>query len=165
VSPDENLVLMIGQDGNAFLRDRRTGETARFDLAIRWADGPQFSPDGRFFATGTQVASPKIWETEGRREVAELTGSVEVNSVAFSPEGSRIAAGSSGLNAMTVWEAGSYQRVLTFSADGSIFRRAAFSPDGNTIGARSLGGVLHLWRAPSWEVINEKEKAQAPGRP
>ena len=35
-----------------------------------------------------------------------------------------------------------------------------FSPDGNTLAATALGGMAHLWRAPSWEEIEAAEKKQ-----
>jgi hypothetical protein len=40
-------------------------------------------------------------------------------------------------------------------------QQAAFSPDGNVIGAKSSSrnGVLNLWRAPSWQEIETKENA------
>ena len=50
----------------------------------------------------------------------------------------------------------SWQDVLTLSAEGSIFSSTQFSPDGNTIGTMA-GGILNLWRAPSWDEINAAE--------
>jgi hypothetical protein len=64
---------------------------------------------------------------------------------------------------MTLWDVGSYERVLTIRAAGSIFRQTAFSPDGNVLGA--LSGprgrpTLQLWRAPTWAEIERAEKQE-----
>jgi preprotein translocase subunit Sss1 len=40
--------------------------------------------------------------------------------------------------------------------------RTEFSADGNLLGSMSTyRRLLHLWRAPSWEEIEQAEKAQA----
>jgi WD40 repeat protein len=135
--------------------------TEKFDLAIASPEGPQFSPNGRYFSCGSRLASPKIWETSTRREVAELKGSHEFVSVTFSADGSRLAVGGIGVDAIRIWDLASYRPLLTLPALGSLFRPIQFSPDGNTLGAANLGGILHLWRAPSLEEIEAAEKAQA----
>jgi WD40 repeat protein len=68
-----------------------------------------------------------------------------------------VAAGSNGQEAVKIWDVDSHETVATLEGRGSLFVFAAFSPDGNTIGARNLKGVLYLWRAPSWEEIEARE--------
>ena len=80
-------------------------------------------------------------------------------SVAISPDGRRVIAGNDGKRAITIWDVNSQQEVATLDGKGLIFSNAAFSPDGNTIGARNLNGVLHLWRAPTWAEIEAAERA------
>jgi len=58
----------------------------------------------------------------------------------------------------------SHEEVVTLAGQGSIFRSAAFSPDGNTIGAVNAQGVLHLWIAPSWEEIEAAEARKKSAR-
>jgi WD40 repeat protein len=160
ISSDGNSYLMIGLDGRAKLRDMRTGTVAAFDLDIREPEAAVFSSDGAYFASGSQYGTGKMWETRTRREVAAFTNARgDMHSFAFSPDGSRIASG--GLNAseaVRLWDFASHQPLLTLSAQGSSFRQAAFAPDGNTVGAVNLAGILHLWRAPTWEEIGEQEK-------
>ena len=48
-----------------------------------------------------------------------------------------------------LWDVDSWQEVLTLEGAGSLFRRTAFSPDGNAIGTMSSDGILHVWQAPS----------------
>jgi len=46
----------------------------------------------------------------------------------------------------------------------SRFVHSAFSPDGNVLGALSMEGFLHLWRAPSWAEIEVEEKKLESGQ-
>jgi WD40 repeat protein len=154
---------MIGLGGRAAIRDMRSGATTRFELAIREAEAPKFSPDGAFFASGSQFGTAKIWETHTRREVAAFTNATgDVGSIVFSPDSSRIATSSLGESeAVRLWDFASLQLLLTLQAKGSYFRQAAFSPDGNIVGAINLAGTLHLWRAPPMQEIEATEKLAA----
>ncbi len=82
-----------------------------------------------------------------------------VHSVAFSGDGKRLAIGS-GKNeeALKLWNTESWQEVLTLEGQGSMFWSTVFSPDGNAILAGNHTGIVHIWRAPSWEEINAEEK-------
>jgi WD40 repeat protein len=126
---------------------------------------PGFSPDGGCFAAASEYGLAKIWETTTLREVASLHGFLSgVHSVAFSPDGRRLATGSGGKEAIKLWDAETHQEVLTLEGRGSLFGRqgpTAFSPDGNVLGSANGNGILHLWRAPSWAEIDAAEKAQA----
>jgi WD40 repeat protein len=78
--------------------------------------------------------------------------------VAFSANGRRLAIGSNGREAVKLWDLDSRQELLTLAGHGYIFGDIQFSPDGNTIAARSGQGSLHLWRAPFWAEIAAAEK-------
>jgi WD40 repeat protein len=84
--------------------------------------------------------------------------------VAFSSNGKRLAAGSNGKEAVKLWDVDSHLELLTLEGKGSLFWRTTFSPDGNILGSANSQGVLHLWRAPTWDQIAAAEavaKAQA----
>lgn len=82
-----------------------------------------------------------------------------VHSIAFSADGSRLALGSDGREAVKLWDLDSLEELLTLSAQGSVFNLTQFSPDGNVLGSLNKSGVLYLWRAPSWEEIAAVEAA------
>ncbi len=55
--------------------------------------------------------------------------------------------------------------LLQYTKTGLLYEAAAhflvyvvFPRDGNVLGSINRSGLLHLWRAPSWEEIEEAEK-------
>ena len=66
-------------------------------------------------------------------------------------------AGGDGSEAIKLWDVDSGQELLTLEGQQVHFWRLAFSPDGNVLVALQQDGVLHLWRAPSWEEIAAAE--------
>jgi WD40 repeat protein len=104
----------------------------------------------------------KLWNIPELTEAATLTGYLlGTHSVAFSPTGRRLAAGSGGVEAVKIWDLETGQEVLTLEGQGSIFGHTLFSPDGRTLASRNGDGMLHLYRAPTWDEIEQREKGQA----
>jgi WD40 repeat protein len=55
---------------------------------------PIISPDGKMIVSGSDDNTLKLWDTETGKEIATLAGHIgEVNTCAFSPDGSVIACG------------------------------------------------------------------------
>jgi len=162
VSPDEAEAVEIGLDGDSFRIDlaRHTWSNANLDeFEVSTAT---YSPDGRLFAISSHLGYARVWDTATWKERATLRGYlVGLSSAAFSPDVSRLATGSDGKEALRLWDVESWRDVLTLEGRGSGFRRTAFSSDGSLIGSMSWTGVLHFWRAPSWDeiaVAEEREK-------
>ena len=96
----------------------------------------------------------KVWETDPVREAATIRGFLlGVHSVGFSPDGDRLVIGGSGAEAIRFWDLRSRRELVTLPGQNSRFLRPAFSLDGNVLGSADGIGILHLWRAPSWDEI------------
>ena len=166
LSPDERLGIGFGYEGAVSGRDLPGNRTTNLPIDALEAAGPTaFSPDGQRLAVANHLGYARIWRTSTWREDATLRGFLNgVASVVFSPDGQRLATGgSSPVDAIKLWEVDSWQELLTLEAKGKFFF-AAFSPDGNAIGAGTDDGFLHVWQAPSWAEINAaeaKEKAES----
>jgi WD40 repeat protein len=159
VSADARWFLLLGWNGNSMLRDLATGHQTSLETAMPW-DGT-FSPDGKLFAVASTSGFARLWETATQREIATFKDFLlGVHSVAFSPDGKRLAAGSNGQEAIKLWDIESHQELISLEGQGSLFHPSAFSPDGNLLGSRNLNGVLHFWRAPSWAEIAAAENRQ-----
>ena len=118
--------------------------------------GIAFSADSKLFAVTSDSGAryTKVWDTAGKREVARLGGG---HSVAFSPDGRRLAIGGGGEKAVVVWDLESRRQLVALAGEGSIFDGVGFSPDGNVIGARNSRGDVYLWRVPTFEEIAAAE--------
>jgi len=163
-TPDEALCLTLGKDGASSARDLITGKITYQELAINMAEDVAVSPDGKFLAGASAFGFAKLWEARTLREIATLSGFLlGVHSVTFSPDGKRLATGSSGQEAVKLWDLRSYQELLTLEGEGSMFWPIAFSPDGDALAAMNDQGALHFWRAPSWKGIATDEQRPKPG--
>ena len=86
--------------------------------------------------------------------------------LAFSPNGRRLAvSGSSPNTAIKLWDPATQTELITLEIDIRANRPSIFtilSPDGNTLTSASANGPMHLWRAPSFEEIEAKERKGSP---
>jgi WD40 repeat protein len=166
VSPDERLVVTVGFNGEVSGRNLSEHSNTNLPLDALEGWGVAFSPDGFHLAVPSSLGHVRIWDTATWREEVTLSGFINaVGSVAFSPDVRRLATtGSNPDDAVKLWDVDSWQELLTLEGVGSLFDATAFSPDGNDIGTVGSGGILNLWRAPSWVEIHAaeaKEKAES----
>jgi WD40 repeat protein len=76
-----------------------------------------FSPDGRRMVTSSKATTVRIWDAETLKQIAVLTGHVNmVYSVAFSPDGRHIVSASWD-NTARLWDAESHQQIGVFRHD------------------------------------------------
>jgi WD40 repeat protein/tRNA A-37 threonylcarbamoyl transferase component Bud32 len=159
VSADGRWLVLLGWNGKSLLRDLATGRETTLEIGMPW--DATFSPDGKFVAIASTLGFAGLWETATQRESGAFRDFLlGVHSVAFSPDGKRLAAGSNGQEALKLWDIESHQELIALEGQGSMFHPSAFSPDGNLLGSCNVNGVLHLWRAPSWAEIATAEQAQ-----
>ena len=160
-SPDARWCFTFSSDANSLLTDLKTGRELDPKIDLNEVPEASFSPDSKLFALASEYGLARIWDTVSQQQVATFRGFLlGVTSVAFSPDGSRFAAGSGGSEAVKLWDLESREELLNLAGQGSFFWSIAFSPDGRCVGSRSSLNLLHLWRAPSWEEIAAAEAAE-----
>jgi WD40 repeat protein len=151
-SPDGRF-LAITALRDIHLYDAETLEMVRSIPTKTGAQGVAFSADGELLGAGWSLTGgpATVWRVSDGEPVAAIELDPEhlvsdgVYAVAFSPDG-------------TVLAAGAYhgQVYLVRLADGEVIRilgeeqnplvRVAFSPDGSTVAAATGKGVLRMWR-------------------
>ena len=75
-----------------------------------------------------------------------------VNSVAFSPDGTRIVSGSKD-HSIKLWDAQSGKLLQTLTGHTSAVSSVAFSPDGTRIVSGSMDNSIRLWDAQSGKLL------------
>eukprot|EP00913_Durusdinium_trenchii_P013417 g12598.t1 len=139
-----------------------------------------FSPDGRFLATGANVAKVggrhgypggivKIWETKTGKEIRRFEGlSHRVVSVAYSPDGKTLAAGTAGASGelpepgeLHLWDVktGKPLHVLkvkvTIEAGSDPIAPSGivFFPDGKQLAVAHSDGNVRLWNPSTGAIV------------
>lgn len=153
--------LALGPGGRTLLAGRSTGgggEAEVWDTATRrrtsslstlYAGRLALRPDGRLLADSADRYAELPSGRVGGRALADGR---EVTALAFSPDGTRLAAGDS-TGHVTLWDADLRHRmgILTGTSDTvSRFEpeavgALAFSPDGSTLAVGGQKGTLRLW--------------------
>ena len=89
-----------------------------------------------------------VWDATTGQVILELKGHTqEVNSVAFSPDGQRLASASRD-GTVKVWDVATGQESLTLKGHPLGVRSVAFSPDGRRIASTGVfDGLVKLWDA------------------
>ncbi|KAK3364018.1 hypothetical protein B0T25DRAFT_587633 [Lasiosphaeria hispida] len=79
-----------------------------------------------------------------------------VQSVAFSPDGSRIASGSHD-RTIRIWDARSGKEVQKLEGHSNLVQSVAFSPDGSRIASGSYDNTIRIWDARSGKEVQKLE--------
>ncbi len=104
-----------------------------------------FSRDGqRLAAAGGRLA--KVWDAATGEELLTLKGHTDdVVSLAFNPDGTRIATASRD-QTVKIWDAVRGQEAFTLKGH-TDFQSVTFSPDGKRLACRDQDGAIWVWEA------------------
>jgi WD40 repeat protein len=162
--PDPNAKDFVGE---VIVWEPSTGQRVRtFALAGASVNGVCFSPDGKAVAAGVgrwtddprgfHQGEVKVWEvTSGQERLSLDAGLAAVHSVAFSPDGLRLAAGrgeAGNTPALALlWEVATGKPLLRSGGNLQALVSVAFDPTGNRlVGGDAYGGGI-VWGVPPEE--------------
>jgi eukaryotic-like serine/threonine-protein kinase len=179
-SPDGTRIVTGSVDNTAKVWDAQSGKEL---LTLRGhsdrVNSVAFSPDGKRIVTGSDDGTAKVWAVQSGRtlltlKVGDITHSTPsalysvppaqwVQSVAFSPDGTRIVTGSGDATAK-VWDVQSGKKLLTlivrktathtlFSEEEQKVYSVTFSPDGKRIANGSGDHTAKVWDAQSGKEL------------
>ena len=133
---------------------------------------------GSRLASGGKEKTVKVWDAASGQQVASCKGHTgEIRSVAFSPDGLRLASAGGIFDPkgvvgpdITMWNAATGNEVFSTPGHKGGVSGVAFSPDGKTLASsgspwdpvtRKTGGEVGLWDAASGKEIRTIHDASA----
>jgi dipeptidyl aminopeptidase/acylaminoacyl peptidase len=145
ISPNGKWAVQIDANDDGLLRNLSSDRETKLDFNLQQVDRAAFSPDGSLLAVVNWLGVGQVWDTEEAREVATLRGFLQgQHSVAFSPDGDRLAIGSNAREAVKLWDVVSWQELLTLEGEGSLFYAVEFSPVADFLGQQRPGPAAYL---------------------
>ncbi len=147
-SPDGRFILTNSYDGTR-MWDVQTGQEIRqfADPLSEWRDwgAVAYSPDGQYLLTNSEAAA-QLWDAATGQKQRRFAGfSDQVTGVAFSPDGTWVAASSLDKTAR-VWDLRTAQELLRLDHPDGVMD-VGFSPDGRYLLTACVDGIARLWDA------------------
>lgn len=121
-----------------------------------------FSPNGRILATGGADGIIRFWDVASRRVIREgFQGQKQaITKLAFRPDGKVLVCATDKDSALRVWDLDSGKPIGEPLMDNFVEEDMAFSPDGKLFASVVPPGIVRIWDAHSWRVLEDLNEAK-----
>ncbi|HEY1012350.1 MAG TPA: hypothetical protein VGE07_06550, partial [Herpetosiphonaceae bacterium] len=160
-SPDGAKIATSGQRGQVQIWDAATGSLLReFQGPGMLVNDVAWSPDGTKLATANDYNLAIVWDAETGERLREIAVTREIDvllgrrpdghprdytaAIAWSPDGAKLAIGSSDASA-GVWDAASGEQLWRLDGHSDTVGGLSWHPDGTRLLSSSADGTTLLW--------------------
>jgi len=149
---------------------RAMGEKGMFNTSDPRISSVAFSPDGKYALSGSWNTTLTLWNISAGKEMKQaprgrrsqdnsiirtFTGHTDrINSVVFSPEGSKIISASRD-NSIKLWDVATGKEIMTFKGHKGDINSIAFSSDARSFISGGSDGTVRLWDIKTGEGISQ----------
>ena len=162
-SPDRETIVTGPRHGALRLWNIQTGEIVKTIKQDRAIPSLAFSPDGETIFTGSSDGYARLWNSKtgdlitvcDRRPVSEFFQQFApawINSVAFSPDGDTVLAGSDD-PIICIWSSKTGKLIRTLNGNKGRVNSVTFSSDGKIILIGTFDGTARLWNSKTGELL------------
>lgn len=145
-SADGQLLASAGDDSQVIIWDSSSGEQERVLQSTAAINSISWSP-GREIVLGNEDGSVEVWDVNSGRQLHLLTTNGEpINGVAWSPDGTLLAAGSADAF-VQIWEADSGDLLFSLDSNASAVTSVAWSSDSRFLASGGADGTIQIWDA------------------
>ena len=151
-SADGRRIAAACADHSVLLWDARTGSAlAPYRGHTGPVDAATFAPTRSaclLIASASFDGSVRVWQADTGEEVFVYRGRSRVRrTVAWSPDGARLAFSSDDPNSVTVASVSTGRTLLTYDGHASRVQAIGYAPDGSKVASVSTDALLHVWPA------------------
>src|SRR5579883_3008027 len=137
----------------SFTNSDLTGSVFAEILGLASLVSVQYSPDGKFFATGVGDGEIRLWQSADNKQTQLFKGHTAwVWALAFSPDSELLVSGSADYT-VKIWNTRTGAYLRTLKEHTNKVYSVAFSPDGRTIASGSEDQTIKLWDVSSGECL------------
>ena len=120
------------------------------------AESVEFSPNGRFFGTGSLDGTVTLWDVASGREIRSFTCPNQLATFALSGDGKILATGYYSESKIDLWDVMTGQRTHTLSGQEIEGSDPHFLVDGDTLATAGFNHIVTLWDGSSGRKISSK---------
>lgn len=150
---DAFAISQVSDNSTVKLWDVASGKTHDISLGKEDVTALAFSPNGRLLAIGSGNRDISLWDLDGNKKVASLSGHKgAVQSLAFSPDGKVLASGSWD-RTIKLWNIATDNEIATLVDNSEGVLSITLSPDGNFLASGGGDEKIRLWNMATKKVI------------